>query len=122
MWGGASLAVTRFLDDVLTIAPAPATPARPARAAAAMNGPLVSGLLVTGDRVTMAKRAIRSFAAQTHANRELVVVTDGSPRVRHALELYVAALGLESVRFVHPEQHGPRARPPAQPVDRRGPR
>ena len=104
LWGGASLAVTRFLDDVLTIAPAPApTPVRPARAAAAMTGPLVSGLLVTGDRVTMAKRAIRSFAAQTHANRELVVVTGGSRRVRHALELYVAALGLESVRFVHPE-------------------
>jgi glycosyltransferase involved in cell wall biosynthesis len=103
LWGGASLAVTRFLDDVLTIAPAPATPVRPARAAAAMTGPLVSALLVTGDRVTMAKRAIRSFAAQTHANRELVVVTGGSPRVRHALELYVAALGLDSVRFVRPE-------------------
>jgi glycosyltransferase involved in cell wall biosynthesis len=68
-----------------------------------MNGPLVSALLVTGDRLTTAKRAIRSFAAQTHANRELVVVTDGPQRVRHALELFVAALGLESVRFVHPE-------------------
>jgi glycosyltransferase involved in cell wall biosynthesis len=105
LWGGASLAVTRFLDDVLTIAaaPAPATPVRPARAAAAMTGPLVSCLLVTGDRVTMAKRAIRSFAAQTHANRELIVVTGGSRRVRGALELYVAALGLDAVRFVHPE-------------------
>jgi glycosyltransferase involved in cell wall biosynthesis len=105
LWGGASLAVTRFLDDVLTIAaaPAPATPVRPARAAAARTGPLVSGLLVTGDRVTMAKRAIRSFAAQTYVNRELVVVTGGSRRVREALERYVAALGLDSVRFVNPE-------------------
>jgi glycosyltransferase involved in cell wall biosynthesis len=105
LWARARLAVTRFLDDVLTIAapPAPATPVRPTRAAATMTRPLVSGLLVTGDRVTMAKRAISSFAAQTHANRELVVVTDGSRRVRHALELYVAALGLDSVRFVHPK-------------------
>jgi glycosyltransferase involved in cell wall biosynthesis len=50
----------------------------------------------------MAKRAIRSFAAQTYANRELIVVTGGSRRVRDALERYVTALGLDSVRFVHP--------------------
>ena len=51
----------------------------------------------------MAKRAIRSFAAQTHSNRELVVVTYGPQRIRQALERYAAALGLDSVRFVSPE-------------------
>jgi glycosyltransferase involved in cell wall biosynthesis len=63
--------------------------------------------MVTGDRLTLAKRAVRSFAEQTYPNRELVVVTDGPQRVRDALERYVAALGLEdSVRFVYPQGDG----------------
>nr|AKA59403.1 glycosyl transferase, group 2 family protein [uncultured bacterium AB_162] len=104
LWRGAGLAVTRFLDDVLTVAtgdpPAAAAPVRTVRPGA---GPLVSCLLVTGERVAMAKRAIRSFAEQTHPNRELVVVTDGPERVRRSLELYVETLGLDAVRFVYPE-------------------
>jgi glycosyltransferase involved in cell wall biosynthesis len=56
--------------------------------------------MVTYDRLALAKRAIESFARQNYPHRELVVVTDGEERFRRALERYVAALGLDSVRFV----------------------
>jgi glycosyltransferase involved in cell wall biosynthesis len=58
--------------------------------------------MVTLDRLSLAKRAIRSFADQSWSNRELVIVTDGTPRFREALERHVAACGIEDVRFVYP--------------------
>jgi glycosyltransferase involved in cell wall biosynthesis len=67
------------------------------------GGPLVSCLMVTRDRLALAKRAIRSFAGQTYAPRELVIVTDGDARFRGALERHVGELGIESVRFVYPD-------------------
>jgi glycosyltransferase involved in cell wall biosynthesis len=57
--------------------------------------------MTTYDRLSLAKHAIRSFAAQTWPEKELIVVTDGQARFLHALERYAAALGLERVRFVH---------------------
>ncbi len=66
--------------------------------------PSVSCLMVTLDRLTLAKRSIRSFAAQSYEDRDLLVVTDGDERFRKALERYVSALGLDGrVRFVYPE-------------------
>jgi glycosyltransferase involved in cell wall biosynthesis len=92
-----------FLDEVLTIIPGDAPAAEP-KAAAPSAAPVaalkVSCLMVTRDRVALAKRAIRCFADQTHANRELVVVCDGEPRVRGGLERCAAALGLDNVRFI----------------------
>jgi len=60
--------------------------------------------MVTRDRLALAKRAVMCFAAQTHQNRELVVLSDGEPRVRHALERFAAALRLENVRFVQEQR------------------
>jgi glycosyltransferase involved in cell wall biosynthesis len=108
VWRGAGLATTRFMDDVLTVitigeaagaaAPPRASGPRPEAA------PLVSCLLVTGDRVALAKRAMRSFAEQTYSKRELVVVTDSGVRVRESLERYADALGLGgAARFVYPD-------------------
>jgi glycosyltransferase involved in cell wall biosynthesis len=62
--------------------------------------PRISCLMVTYDRLGLAKRAIRSFARQSYPNRELVIVTDGEERFHRALERYVASLGVDSVRFV----------------------
>jgi glycosyltransferase involved in cell wall biosynthesis len=56
--------------------------------------------MVTYDRLALAKRAIRSFARQSYPHRELLIVTDGEERFRRALERYVAALGVDAVRFV----------------------
>lgn len=105
-WRAAGYARTRFLDDVLTMRaaalplPAPASPRHNGQ------GPLVSCLMVTKDRVRLAKQAIRSFASQTYERRELVVVTDGQRRYVSALERYVTALGLDGVRFVQPDEPG----------------
>jgi glycosyltransferase involved in cell wall biosynthesis len=104
----AGFAGTRFLDEVVTVAADEAPPIPPADAAKASASPAdpgaalkVSCLMVTRDRLALAKRAIRCFAAQTWPNRELVVLSDGEPRVRGGLERYAAALGLANVRFIH---------------------
>lgn len=64
--------------------------------------PQVSCLMVTLDRLALAKRSIQCFAEQTYPNRELVIVTDGEPRFRRALERFVAEQGIERVHFVYP--------------------
>ena len=94
---------TGFSDDVWTCEKSAAIPPPPASSAPARKLPSISCLMVTLDRLSLAKRAILSWAAQTYSERELVIVTDGKPRFRDALERYVAALGLERVRFVYPQ-------------------
>ena len=59
--------------------------------------------MVTHGRLALARRAIRCYAEQTYPKRELVIVSDGEPRYRHALERYVAYLALDTVRFIYPE-------------------
>jgi glycosyltransferase involved in cell wall biosynthesis len=65
--------------------------------------PKISCLMVTHDRLALARRAIRCYADQTYPKRELVIVTDGELRYRRALARCVEDLALETVRFVHPE-------------------
>ena len=66
--------------------------------------PTVSCLMVTHDRLALAKRAIRFYASQTYPSRELIIVSDGEPRIRRGLERFVSELGIENVRFVYPDQ------------------
>ncbi|MET0553825.1 MAG: glycosyltransferase [Vicinamibacteria bacterium] len=105
LWGAAGFRGTRFLDGVLTarVAPSPAPAAVPA---ARGSAPLVSCLVVTHDRLALAKRAIRAYAAQTYPHRELVVVTDGSARYRAALQRYADAIGCPSFRLVGVDEPG----------------
>ena len=107
LFRAAGFARTRFSDAVWNAESAEPAPVRP-QAPAVVNGkpPGVSCLMVTLDRLTLAKRSIRSFAAQRYEDRELLVVTDGSEVFRRALERYVSALGLERVRFFYPEAGG----------------
>ena len=102
---------TRFVDAVLlTLADEAPKTLRQHGSVEEPHGPCqskpltVSCLMVTRDRVALAKRAIRCFAAQTYPDRELVVVSDGELRARLGLERYAADLGLENVRFVHEER------------------
>lgn len=102
---------TRFSDHVWNVesaepAPEPARVLSQAPAVVVGKLPGVSCLMVTLDRLTLAKRSIRSFAAQRYEDRELLIVTDGTEVFRRALERYVAALGLERVRFFYPDGEG----------------
>jgi glycosyltransferase involved in cell wall biosynthesis len=99
-WSNVALRHVRHLDAVLTTHGS--APQR-ARLQIAEEGPRISCLMVTLDRLALAKRAIRSYADQTWPNRELVIVTDGAPRFREAIERYVAAEGVEGVRIVAAE-------------------
>jgi glycosyltransferase involved in cell wall biosynthesis len=103
LWDAAGFAGTRFSDAVLTIAAHEnsAAPARAPAGAPPQISPMISCLMVTYDRLVLAKRAFRSFARQTWPNRELVVVTAGSERFRRALADDAAAAGIAgAVRFV----------------------
>jgi glycosyltransferase involved in cell wall biosynthesis len=66
----------------------------------ASSGPKVSCLMVTADRAALMSRAIRCFARQTYANRELVVIDDGKEDLRPVL----AELPEEQVRYVKLEK------------------
>ena len=48
--------------------------------------------MVTGNRLSLAKRAIRNFLAQTYKNKQLVIVCDGPVHVRAALRRYCDSL------------------------------
>jgi glycosyltransferase involved in cell wall biosynthesis len=63
---------------------------------------MISCLMVTLDRLVLAQQAIRSYAAQSYPDRELVIVTDGEESYRRALALYVEALGIPRVRIICP--------------------
>jgi glycosyltransferase involved in cell wall biosynthesis len=62
--------------------------------------------MVTRDRLTLAKRAIRCLARQSYPLVELVIVTDGTERFRLALERYAAEAGLDRVRTVPVNEPG----------------
>jgi len=103
---GAGFDGIRFSDDVTCTAKSPPAPRpSPAKPSAAPL-PLISCLMITYDRLALAKNSILQFARQSYPERELVIVTDGEPVFRAALERHAAALGLARVRFLYPE--GPR--------------
>ncbi len=63
---------------------------------------MISCLMVTLDRLELAKLAIRSYAKQTYLDRELVIVSDGEESYRSALMNYVCASGVAGVRLIDP--------------------
>lgn len=110
----AGFEATRYDDAPLTIladAAVRPTPrvvaiserALPDPAEATSKLPRISCLLVTRDRLTLAKTAIRSFAEQTYENRELIVVSEAGDRYHNALARFVDAQGIENVRFIRAE-------------------
>jgi glycosyltransferase involved in cell wall biosynthesis len=104
----AGLHGTRFTDAVHTVVSDAVTPTAPVRLITSESGasPTVSCLMVTHDRLALAKRAIRCFANQTYHNRELVIVTDGTLRFQSALARFVVELELERVRIIPVAREG----------------
>jgi glycosyltransferase involved in cell wall biosynthesis len=92
LWRAAGWKRTRFLDE-------------PIATTAASTLPMISCLMVTRDRLALAKRSIRCFAAQTYPNRELVIVTDGEPEFGEELLRHAKELGIEHCRLI-PAPHG----------------
>jgi glycosyltransferase involved in cell wall biosynthesis len=102
---------TRFSDDEWTVQsmPCPVISSPPCDMQAAATreaAPRISCLMVTLDRLALAKHAIRSYAEQSYPNRELVIVADGEERYRRALARYVEALGIGGVRIIYPGTGG----------------
>jgi len=104
IWRTAGFAATRFSDSVLTIASDRLPRERAARIHIEEATPKISCLMVTRDRLSLVKRAIQSYADQTWPSRELLIVTDGTPRFRTAVEAFVKAENIGNVRFVVPER------------------
>jgi glycosyltransferase involved in cell wall biosynthesis len=113
----ATFSRTRFVDAVWTVRAVTADTASGVAAAAAASAPRsaradapavkraslpsVSCLMVTLDRLALAKRAIRSWVLQSYPTRELVIVTDGEDAFRLALERFVAGEGIPRARVLH---------------------
>jgi len=67
---------------------------------------MISCLMVTLDRLALARLAIRSYAEQTYPNRELVIATNGTESYRSALADYAGELGIAGVRVIYPGSGG----------------
>jgi len=63
---------------------------------------MISCLMVTLDRLELAKLAIRSYAEQSYRPRELVIVSDGQEDFRRALAGYAEELDALEVRLIDP--------------------
>ena len=109
LWRAAGFARTRFLDDAITAPPRRTRRRRPAVAVVEVSGtngerpPAISCLMVTRDRLALAKRAIRCFGDQTHPERELIIVSEGERDYRTALERYIDQQAIERARVVRAE-------------------
>jgi glycosyltransferase involved in cell wall biosynthesis len=102
LFTNARFAATRFIDAPLTAIIAP--PCRPRVGGAPNDGrPRISCLMVTRDRLALAKRSIDCFAAQTYQNRELVVVTNGIKAYCEALRAHADHLKIDT-HFIHLEE------------------
>ena len=83
LWRTAGFARTRFLDDAITAPPRRTRRRRPAVAVVEVGGtngerpPAISCLMVTRDRLDLAKRAIRFFSDPIYSERELIIVSEG---------------------------------------------
>lgn len=69
------------------------------------NLPLVSCLMVTKDRFSLAQKAINNFIQQTYPNIELIIIDDGeSPKLKN----WVSQLKNSKIKFYHlPDESKP---------------
>jgi glycosyltransferase involved in cell wall biosynthesis len=62
--------------------------------------PTISCLTVTTNRLILLKQAIACYCDQTYPNREMVIVSAGTPRYNDAIRRHAAALGRSDIRVV----------------------
>ena len=65
--------------------------------------PLISCLMITADRLVLAKRSIRCFSDQTYPRLELVIVSAGDRVYRRALEEHLEHQGVGNARVIAAE-------------------
>lgn len=65
--------------------------------------PLISCLMITTDRLALAKRSIRCFTDQTYPRLELVIVSAGDQAYRRALEQHLEHQGIGNARVIAAE-------------------
>jgi glycosyltransferase involved in cell wall biosynthesis len=110
LWLAAGFAGIRSVDEPLTadvslrtrvaVSPAPLAPTGKAL-------PTVSCLMITRDRLGLARLAMRCFADQTFGRRELVVVSEGDPWYRRALRRCAEELEIEHLTLVEADPGTP---------------
>jgi len=66
-----------------------------------MNTPLVSCLMVTKNRVKLARRAVECFARQTWPNKELVIIDDGEEDYGPLVEEYRGRCTIHYHKYVN---------------------
>jgi glycosyltransferase involved in cell wall biosynthesis len=105
LWAAAGFAHTRYLDDARIALVDPPRVRVPEVEVSSI--PKISCLMITRDRFSLARRAVRSFADQTHAHKELVIVMHGPVWYRRALEREIDELRIANVRFVEAPADAP---------------
>jgi glycosyltransferase involved in cell wall biosynthesis len=92
----------RFISAPICVHDSETTPSQNANAAFISKNtlPTISCLTVTSNRLVSLKEAIHCYCRQTYPNKELVIVTDGTPRYRQAISDYVRWLGRNDIRLV----------------------
>lgn len=78
----------------------------PTPAISKQTQPKISCLTVTLNRLVLLKESIQCYCRQTYPNRELVIVTDGTPRYRQAIGDYLRWLGRHDIRLISVPQSG----------------
>jgi glycosyltransferase involved in cell wall biosynthesis len=73
---------------------------KPSPAISKQTQPKISCLTVTLNRLVLLKEAIQCYCRQTYPNRELIIVTDGTPRYKQAISDYLRWLGRDDIRLV----------------------
>lgn len=68
--------------------------------------PKISCLTVTLNRLVLLKESIQYYCNQTYPNRELIIVTDGTPRYRQAINDYLRWLNRNDIRLVYLSEAG----------------
>ena len=68
--------------------------------------PKISCLTVTSNRLVLLKEAIHCYCQQTYPNKELIIVTDGTPRYRQAIRDYITWLGRDDIQPVCADKSG----------------
>ena len=67
---------------------------------------MISCLTITLNRLVLLKEAVRCYCRQTYPNRELIIVTDGTPQYRQAIDDYIGWLGRADIYPVYMAESG----------------
>jgi glycosyltransferase involved in cell wall biosynthesis len=100
LFAAAGTSGTRFNAQPVCVYDNNQTPRNGAHVPAISTGPKISCLTVTLNRLVLLKESIQYYCRQTYPHRELIIVTDGTPRYKQAISDYLRWLGRNDIRLV----------------------